>query len=102
MTLAGVLRIRQIRCSEQVEDNVAAIVGAKPLISYDKVITMNWDWEKLKEQQQESRGIPPQVDEFFKQFKKFKFPGGLLMVLILSALFFGSSVVYTVKKESRI
>ncbi len=60
---------------------------------------MNWDWEKLKEQQQEGRVVPPQVDELFKQFKKFKFPGGLLMVLILAALFFGSSVVYTVKQD---
>jgi len=67
-----------------------------------KQIVCDMDWEKLKEQQQESRGIPPQVDEFFKQFKKFKFPGGLLMILILSALFFGSSVVYTVKKELKI
>jgi membrane protease subunit HflK len=60
---------------------------------------MNWDWEKLKEQQQDGRGIPPQVDELFKQFKKFKFPGGLLMILILAALFFGSSMVFTVKQD---
>ena len=60
---------------------------------------MSWDWEKLKEQQQTKRGTPPQVDEILNQLKKFKLPGGLFMVLIILALFFGSSVVYTVKQD---
>jgi modulator of FtsH protease HflK len=60
---------------------------------------MNWDWEKLKEQQQDGKGVPPQVDELLKQFKKFKLPGGFLMILILAALFFGSSVIFTVKQD---
>jgi len=60
---------------------------------------MNWDWEKLKEQQQDGKGIPPQVDELFKQFKKFKLPGGFLMILVLAVMFFGSSVVFTVKQD---
>jgi len=60
---------------------------------------MNWDWEKLKEQQPDGKGIPPQVDELFKQFKKFKLPGGFLMILILAVIFFGSSVVFTVKQD---
>ncbi|MEN8246196.1 MAG: FtsH protease activity modulator HflK [Thermodesulfobacteriota bacterium] len=60
---------------------------------------MSWDWEKLKEQQQSKRPTPPQVDEILNQLKKFKLPGGLFMVLIILALFFGSSVVYTVKQD---
>ena len=24
---------------------------------------MNWDWEKLKSNQQDGRGVPPQVDQ---------------------------------------
>ena len=60
---------------------------------------MNWDWEKLKEQQQGKKGVPPQVDEIMKQFKKFKLPGGLLLVVIIAALFFGSSMVFTVKQD---
>ena len=60
---------------------------------------MSWDWEKLKEQQQSKRPTPPQVDEILNQLKKFKLPGGLFMVIIILALFFGSSVVYTVKQD---
>lgn len=60
---------------------------------------MNWDWDKLKQQQQGSRGVPPQFDEVISRFKKFKLPGGLLMLLIIAALLFGSSIVYTVKQD---
>jgi membrane protease subunit HflK len=60
---------------------------------------MNWDWEKLKQQQQGGGGMPPQFDEVLNRFKKFKFPGGLLMVLIIAALLFGSSVVFTIKQD---
>jgi membrane protease subunit HflK len=60
---------------------------------------MNWDWEKLKQQQQGGSGMPPQFDEVINRFKKFKLPGGLLMVVIIAALLFGSSVVYTVRQD---
>ncbi len=60
---------------------------------------MSWDWEKLKKQQQGKLSVPPQVDEILNQLKKFKLPGGLLMVAVLIALFLGSSVVYTVKQD---
>ena len=60
---------------------------------------MNWDWEKLKGRQQDKRGMPPQVDEVMKQFKKFKLPGGLLLVIIIAVLFFGSTMVFTVKQD---
>lgn len=75
---------------------------------------MNWDWEKLREQQQrykKSQGggsssggsggggdVPPPMDDILDQFKKFKMPGSFLVVLII-ALFFGSSMIYTIKSN---
>ena len=66
------------------------------LSPYEKVIIMNWDWEKLKKQQQDGIGIQPQVEELFKQFKKFKLPGGYLMILHLAILLFWCSLVFMV------
>ena len=40
--------------------------------------------------------MPPQMDEFIQKLKKLKLPGGPLLILILLALFFGSSSFYTV------
>jgi len=58
---------------------------------------MNWDWEKLKNQQQKKDSVPPQMDELVKKLKSYKLPGGpLLIVVILLILFFGSSSFYTV------
>lgn len=62
---------------------------------------MVWDWEKLKNQQQKmsggGSGLPPQVDEILKNIKQFKFPGGpVLIIIVLVALFFGSSTFFTV------
>ena len=61
---------------------------------------MTWDWEKLKQQQQKTggsgSGVPPQVEEILKNIKKFKFPGGPVLIIILIVLFFGSSTFFTV------
>ncbi len=62
---------------------------------------MTWDWEKLKSQQQRTggggSGVPPQVDEILKNIKQLKFPGGpVLIIIVLVALFFGSSTFFTV------
>jgi membrane protease subunit HflK len=59
---------------------------------------MNWDWEKLKEQQTKHTGggMPPQMDDLINQVKKIKFPGGPLVIILLLAVFFGSSMFYTV------
>ena len=60
---------------------------------------MAWDWEKLKQQQTGGggSGVPPQVDEILKNIKQFKFPGGpVLIIIVLVALFFGSSTFFTV------
>lgn len=57
---------------------------------------MNWDWEKLKAQQQSRGGAPPQVDELLNKIKGFKFPGGPIVIIVLIVLFFASSTFYTV------
>jgi len=45
-------------------------------------------------------GKPPQMDEIFKKFKGFKFPGkipgGSLVILLILLIIFGSSTFYTV------
>ncbi len=61
---------------------------------------MSWDWEKLKEQQQQGRGgIPPQVDDIVKQFKKFKLPGGQLVLAIIIAGLLALTCFYTVNQD---
>ena len=63
---------------------------------------MNWDWEKLKKQQDRKEGIsvPPQVSELVDKIKKFKAPGGMfLVILILLAIFFGSSTVFKIEYD---
>ncbi|MFQ5483829.1 MAG: FtsH protease activity modulator HflK [Desulfobacterales bacterium] len=61
---------------------------------------MNWDWDKLKQQQQKMGGKPPQMDEFIEKVKKFKLPGrftgGPLIILVIIAILFGSSTFYTI------
>ena len=63
---------------------------------------MAWDWEKLNRQhQQQSGGVPPQMDDLIKQFKRFKPPGGsLLLVAIVVALMVGYSVFFTIESGS--
>lgn len=57
---------------------------------------MNWDWEKLKEQQQQKSGVPPQMDEFFERMKNIKFPGGFAFIIVIGAVILGLTSVYTV------
>jgi len=57
---------------------------------------MAWDWEKLNQQQQQKGGLPPQMDDLIKQFRKMKLPGGPLLVLLIVLLYLGSSTFYTV------
>jgi len=58
---------------------------------------MNWDWEKLKEQQGKS-SKPPSMDDVIEKLKSVKAPFGrpLFFLVILLVLIFGSSVFYTV------
>jgi membrane protease subunit HflK len=58
---------------------------------------MAWDWEKLNQQQQQQKGgLPPQMDDLVKQFRKMKLPGGPLILLLIALLYFGSSTFYTI------
>ena len=59
---------------------------------------MNWDWEKLKKQQEGKEGgiVPPKMDDLVEKFKKFKLPGGPLLILLFALIFFGTSTFYTV------
>jgi modulator of FtsH protease HflK len=62
---------------------------------------MTWDWDKLKEQQKgpgggSGGGSPPQLDEIVEQLRKFKLPGGPVVIIVLLILFLGSSSFYTV------
>ena len=59
---------------------------------------MNWDWEKLKKQQEDKGGgmVPPKMDELVEKFKKFKIPGGPIIILLFILIFLGSSMFYTV------
>jgi membrane protease subunit HflK len=71
---------------------------------------MNWDWEKLRENQQkyeQNRGgsggpgmpRPPQMDKIFNKFKGFKFPGFFLVIVVLLGLYLASSTFYTVDRS---
>jgi len=59
---------------------------------------MSWNWDRLKKQQQGGGGgVPPQMDEIVEKIRKFKLPGGpFIILLILIAVFFGSSTFYTI------
>ncbi|NOX34281.1 MAG: FtsH protease activity modulator HflK [Deltaproteobacteria bacterium] len=70
---------------------------------------MNWDWEKLRENQQKfehkregggpSMPRPPQMDELLDRFKNFKSSGVFIVVIVLLALFFGSSTFFTIETD---
>ena len=60
---------------------------------------MNWDWDKLKAQQQKQGPAvkPPQVDELVQKFKTLKLPGGPAIILLAIIIFIlGVSTVYMV------
>ena len=59
---------------------------------------MNWDWEKLKKQQEGKEGgiVPPKMDDLVEKFKKFKLPGGPLLILLFALIFFGTSTFFTI------
>jgi membrane protease subunit HflK len=61
---------------------------------------MNWDWDKLKAKQEHKEGgggfVPPDISKVMDKFKKFKLPGGPLILLIFIILFFSTSTFYTV------
>jgi membrane protease subunit HflK len=60
---------------------------------------MSWDWEKLKQQQSGRGGMPPQVDDIVQGLKKFKLPGGPLVIGVLLALLVASTAFYTINQD---
>jgi len=62
---------------------------------------MSWDWDRLKQQQQSrgGGGGPPPMDEILEKFKKFKLPGGPLVVLVIAIMLVGATTFYTVKTD---
>ncbi|MCF6247265.1 MAG: FtsH protease activity modulator HflK [Desulfobacula sp.] len=72
---------------------------------------MNWDWEKLRENQQKfeqkSQGggpgmpRPPQVDEILNKFKDFRSSGIVFFVVIFLVVIAGFSSVFTVKQAEQ-
>ncbi len=72
---------------------------------------MNWDWEKLRENQQKfekkSQGggpgmpKPPQVDEILNKFKDFRSSGIVFFAIIILVVIAGFSSVFTVKQAEQ-
>ena len=60
---------------------------------------MSWDWEKLKQQQRGRGTVPPQMDEVIDKIKKFKLPGGPIVVVVLILLALAATSVYTVAQN---
>jgi len=61
---------------------------------------MSWDWDKLKQQQQSrGGGAPPQMDEILDRFKKFKVPGGPLVIVLIAIIMGAATTFYTVKQD---
>jgi membrane protease subunit HflK len=60
---------------------------------------MSWDWEKLKQQQQGKGGVPPQMDDVINKIKKFKLPGGPIVVVVLILFVLAITSVYTVAQN---
>ncbi|MFO8049411.1 MAG: FtsH protease activity modulator HflK [Desulfosudaceae bacterium] len=77
--------------------------------------TMNWDWDKLQQQQKkrsnqgpgspgggdgggDGGGLPPQFDDLINKFKGFNFSWipVALIILVVIALFLGFSMMFTV------
>jgi modulator of FtsH protease HflK len=63
---------------------------------------MAWDWEKLNQhQRQQQGGPPPQFEDFIKQLKNLKIPGGILAVLIvILAIIVATSSFFTIETGS--
>jgi len=58
---------------------------------------MAWDWDKLKQQQERpGGGVPPGIDDVLKKLKNLKLPGGWIILVVILAIYLGSSTFYTV------
>ncbi|MDL2286482.1 FtsH protease activity modulator HflK [Desulfococcaceae bacterium OttesenSCG-928-F15] len=62
---------------------------------------MNWDWDKLREQQQRNEkrtgASPPPLNDMMGQLKNIKIPGGAWLIAVVAVVaFMGLSMFYTV------
>lgn len=58
---------------------------------------MNWDWDKLKDhQQQQQGGMPPQFDEIVNKIKDIKLPGGPILIAVIILVLISLSSFFTV------
>lgn len=58
---------------------------------------MNWDWDKLNQQQRPKGGnVPPQMDDLLKSMKNLKIPGGPILIVVLILIFLAFTSFYTV------
>ncbi|NNF98456.1 MAG: FtsH protease activity modulator HflK [Desulfobacteraceae bacterium] len=57
---------------------------------------MNWDWEKLNQQQRQKPPMPPQVDDLLKQFKNLKIPGGPILIVVVLIAILAFTSFYTI------
>lgn len=72
---------------------------------------MNWDWEKLRENQQKFEqkrtgggpGIPtpPQMDDLINKFKGFNAPGILAVIIVVFVVLAGFTSVFTIKQAEQ-
>jgi len=69
---------------------------------------MNWDWEKLRENQkkyEQKQGggpgmpTPPQMEDLLNKFKGFKFSGIFFVSIIIIAVIIGMSTVFTIDRS---
>jgi len=70
---------------------------------------MNWDWEKLRENQkkyEQKQGgggpgmpTPPQMDDLLNKFKGFKFSGIFFVGILIIAMVIGLSTVFTIGRS---
>lgn len=69
---------------------------------------MNWDWEKLRENQQKFENKrdgggpnipkPPQMDEIMDKLKGFKSSGFILLLVVVVAVLIGFTSAFTIKQ----
>jgi membrane protease subunit HflK len=61
---------------------------------------MNWDWEKLKQQQRTNSPWPPLINDYVEKIKNIKLPGSTFIILLLIVVgILGLTSVYTVKQN---
>lgn len=62
--------------------------------------TMNWNWEKFKQQRDSRRGsLPIQVDTLVQALKRLRLPGRSFLIAAILVALLGSTALYTVNQD---